>query len=189
MNRAYVSTCQRGEEGVKQLGLTARHLPPFCAQVQTSVRHLGWQQEAAVFRRNFLFLSAGWLWCGSGMALMAFLAEERDEVSVETGNTGVEVGAGGWVFNGCLKTTSLFLVNAKPRILLSFSWVFNWKTGPRKTGVEFVIRLINDLNVWPLALRGINLLAVPHLKNTRFWIGRSRRWIRRKHLNCRAVNT
>lgn len=26
---------------------------------------------------------------------MAFFAEERDEVSVETGNTGVEVGAGG----------------------------------------------------------------------------------------------
>lgn len=34
------------------------------------------------------------------------------------------------------------------RILLSFSWVFEW---------SFVINLIHYLNVWPLAYRGINL--------------------------------
>lgn len=39
---------------------------------------------------------------------MAFFTEKRDEVSVETGNLG-------WGFNGCLKKTSLFLVNAKPK--------------------------------------------------------------------------
>lgn len=41
MNQAYVSTCLKGEEGVKQLSLTTWHLAPFCVQVQTSVRHLG----------------------------------------------------------------------------------------------------------------------------------------------------
>lgn len=38
---AYVSTNLKGEEAVKQLRLTAWHLPPFCDRVQTSVRHLG----------------------------------------------------------------------------------------------------------------------------------------------------
>lgn len=84
--RLTLALARGGEEGVKQLGLSVWHLHPLCVQVQTSVRHLGWQQEAAVFRGNFLFLSAGLLWCGSGMALMAFFTEEWNEVSVETGN-------------------------------------------------------------------------------------------------------
>lgn len=47
---------------------------------------------------------------------MAFFAEEWDEVSVETGNLGVEAS-----FNGCLKKTSLFLVDAKPKNSAFFS--------------------------------------------------------------------
>lgn len=131
MNQAYVSTCHRGKEGVKQLGLTAWHLPPFCVRVQTSVRHLGWQQEAAVFRRNFLFLSAGWLWCSSGMALMAFFLPRSVMKCLW------KQGTNGGGVNGCLNKTLLFLVNAKPMNSAFFSWVFGRKTGPRKPEVEF----------------------------------------------------
>lgn len=148
MNRAYVSTCQSGEEGVKQRGLTAWHLPPFYLQVQTSVRHLSWQQEAAVFRGNFLFLSAGALWCGSGMALMAFFAEEWDEVSVETGNLGAL--GGGWVFNDHQKKTLLFLVSGKQPL---FSSVFlRKKQESRGWGLVFTNQIPKCL-----ASRGINL--------------------------------
>ncbi len=80
---------------------------------------------------------------------MAFFTEERHEVSVETGNLG-------WGFHGCLKKTSLFLVNAKPK---NSAFFMCWKEKQvlEKQRWSFVIHLIDHLNIWPLAFRGINL--------------------------------
>lgn len=99
MIRAYVSTDQRGQEGATQ-GLAAAH---FCVWVQTSVRHLGWQQDATALRRKFLFPSACQLWCCSGMAPMVVTAEGQNVASVERENKQEKEG-----INSCLNTISYF---------------------------------------------------------------------------------
>lgn len=75
---------------------------------------------------------------------MAFFAEERDEVSVETGNLGAL--GGGWVFNDHQKKTLLFLVSGKQPLFLS---VPEKKTRPGKAEVEVWYSLIKFLSVWP----------------------------------------
>lgn len=109
MDRAYVSTCQRREEGVKQLGLTAWHLPPFlcassnkCPSPRLTTGSCCVQKELPV---PVSWPALMWLWDGlDGL----FRREAGMKCLVETWNVCVGVNVG-------LKKTSLFLVNAKPK--------------------------------------------------------------------------
>lgn len=97
---AYVSAQQEGVEGERP-SLAAQ---PFCVWVQTNVRHLSWQQDATALRRNFPFLPAGPLWCGSGMALTPVIDEGHHEVSVERANKQEEEEG----INSCLNNIPYF---------------------------------------------------------------------------------